>query len=185
MLCGRFPPPEAEAAFLALPTGSDYGGLLVPCEGPFILTIALPSWFGPTVTIALCLFAIWRGGLEERLAAANLWLNTTATHLLRDYSWPQVQPAGFVADVLSLVLLLAIALRSRKYWPLAAAAFQLLMVITHIAKLIDPDIGQWSYLTAIVIWTHLLNVALGVGIWNAWRARSSYSPMGEAATAPR
>jgi len=144
------------------------------------LTIALPSWLGPTVIILLCCCAVLKGGLEERLTAASLFINSNVTILLRDTSWPQVQLAGFVADVVSLVLLLAIALWSRKFWPLAAAAFQLLMVITHVAKMIDPNIGQWSYITAIVIWTYLLMISLGVGIWNSWRAQD-YAPSGEGA----
>lgn len=143
------------------------------------MTIALPSWLGPTVILLLCCCAFLKGGLEERLTAGSLFINSNVTSVMRDHSWPQVQLAGFVADVLSLVLLLAIALRTRKFWPLAAAAFQLLMVLTHVAKMIDPDIGQWSYITAIVIWTYLLMIALGVGIWNSWRAQL-YAPSGEA-----
>ena len=143
------------------------------------MTIALPPWLGLAVMFVVCSCAFIRGGLEERLAAGSMLINVTATQVLRDYSWPQVQPAGFIADVLSLVLLLAIALRTPKYWPLAAAAFQLLMVLTHVAKMIDPDLGQWSYVSAIVIWTYLKMIALGVGVWNCWRAWP-YAPSGEA-----
>ena len=114
-----------------------------------------------------------------RLTAGGLLINVAATVVMRDYSWPQLQYPGFIIDVLSLVLLLAIALRTDKFWPLAAAAFQLLVVLTHFAKMIDPNLGQWSYMTAIVIWTYLLMTALGVGVWNSWRAWP-YAPSGEA-----
>lgn len=141
------------------------------------MTIAQPPWLGPTAILLLCFCALLKGGLEERLAAGSLWLNSTLTQLLRDYTWPQVQLAGFVLDLLSLVLLTAIALTSRKFWPLAAAAFQLLMVLTHVAKMVDPNIGQWSYITANLIWTYLLMISLGVGVWNCWRA-PPYAPSG-------
>jgi hypothetical protein len=100
-----------------------------------------------------------------------------ATVVLRDYSWPQLQLAGFVVDVLLLLLLLWIALRSPKYWPLAAAGFQLLAVLTHVAKMIDPGLQQWAYITAIVIWTYLLMITLGVGVWNCWRDKNGGRPL--------
>ena len=85
------------------------------------------------------------------------------TLLLRDHSWPELQRAGFAVDVGLLFLLIGIALKSPKYWPMAAAGFQLLAVLTHIAKMIDPNLQQWAYITAIVIWTYLLMIALGIG----------------------
>lgn len=142
------------------------------------MTIELPPWLGQLVTFVVCAAAFLKGDVEERLAAGGIVLNIAVTVAMRDYSWPHLQVAGFVVDILSFILLLAIALWSSKFWPLAAAAFQLLAVLTHVAKMVDPDLGQWSYITAIVIWTYLLMFALGVGVWNSWRARS-YAPSGE------
>jgi hypothetical protein len=146
-------------------------------EGSSFLTIALPPWLGFVVMFVVCSGAFVRGGVEERLTAGGLLINVAATVVMRDHTWPQLQRAGFVVDVLFLVLLTIIALRTWKFWPLAAAAFQLLAVLTHIAKMIDPDLEQWSYITAIVIWTYLLMTALGVGVWNSWRSWP-YAPSG-------
>ena len=134
------------------------------------MTIALPPWLGFVVMFVVCSGAFIRGGVEERLTAGGLLTNVAATVVLRDPSWPQLQRAGFAIDVLFLVLLLVIALRTVKFWPLSAAGFQLLAVLTHVAKMIDPELEQWAYITAIVIWTYLLLIALGVGVWNSWRA---------------
>lgn len=144
------------------------------------MTIALPTWLGPVILLLVCSAAFLRGGVEERLTAAGLLINVAVTVLLRDDSWPALQRAGFAVDVLMLFLLVGIALWSPKYWPMAAAGFQLLAVLTHIGKMIDPELEQWAYITAIVIWTYLLLSALGVGVWNSWRARP-YTPAGEAA----
>lgn len=135
------------------------------------MTIALPPWLGPLVLLLVSAGAFLRGGVEERLTAAGLLTNVAVTVLLRDHSWPELQRAGFVVDVGLLLLLIGIALKSPKYWPMAAAGFQLLAVLTHIAKMIDPNLQQWAYITAIVIWTYLLMIALGIGVWNSWRAR--------------
>lgn len=135
------------------------------------MTIALPPWLGLAVLFAVSAAAFLKGGSEERLTAACLLMNVTATVVLRDPSWPHLQWAAFGADLVQLAALVWIALRSPKYWPLAAAGFHLLTVLTHIAKMIDPNLHQWAYITAIVIWTYLLIAALAVGTWNTWRRR--------------
>lgn len=133
------------------------------------MTIALPPWLGLVVLFAVSAAAFLKGGSEERLIAACLLMNVTATVVLRDPSWPHLQWAAFGVDLAQLGVLVGIALRSAKYWPLAAAGFHLLTVLTHIAKMIDPQLHQWAYITAIVIWTYLLIAALAVGTWNTWR----------------
>lgn len=134
------------------------------------MNLALPPWFGQVVLYGISIAAFWKGGRDERLVAAGLLVNVLLTWLLRDWSWPYIQWEAFGIDVLLLLLLVAVALRSSKYWPMSAAAFQLLAVLTHIAKLVDQNVNQWAYITAIIIFTYLLVFALGVGVWNTWRA---------------
>jgi hypothetical protein len=146
------------------------------------LHFALPPWIGVTVLICLAVAAFLRGGAEERIVAGALVANVAATVVLRDWSMPHLQTDEFVLDVALLALMLTVALKSPKYWPLPAAAFQLLATLMHVAKLVDPGVHQWAYFTAIVIWTYALMVALGVGVWNSWRARR-YLASAEAAFA--
>lgn len=91
------------------------------------------------------------------------------TIALRDRSWVGTQWSAFGADAGLLILLTAISLRTKRYWPIFAAGFQLLCVITHVARTIDPGVRAWAYATAQVIWTQLVFAALGVGVWNTWR----------------
>lgn len=133
------------------------------------MTIALPSWLGFAVLFVVSAGAALKGDLEERLTATGLLTAVAITVALRDHSWPHLQWAEFAVDALLLLLLVGIALISGKFWPMAAAGFQLLSVLTHIAKMIDPNLHQWAYITAIVIWTYLVMIALGVGVWNCWR----------------
>ena len=109
-----------------------------------------------------------------------------AAWALRDYSWPNLQLGAFAADILMFGFLFGLALRTEKYWPLAAAGFQLLAVMTHLAKMADRNVQQWAYMSAQVIWTYLVMTALAVGAWNAWRARrqpaSAESPLPAGAT---
>jgi hypothetical protein len=142
------------------------------------LTIQLPPWLAILVTVLVCGGALWKGGWEERVAAGVLLVTFAFTLLLRDASWPRVQVAELAADVGGLAVFFVIALRSRKWWPLSAAAFELLVVMTHVGKMLDPLMHQWAYLTAIIIWTYLILISLGVGTWNHWRARRQAASVG-------
>lgn len=143
-------------------------------RGSFLLNLhnyALPPWVGLAITVIVCGGAFWKGGREEQITAGGLLLSWLATLVLRDHRWLGTQWGAFGADTCLFFLLAAIALRSRRYWPLAAAAFQLLCVVTHVARIVDPGVRAWAYATGQVIWTQLVFFALGVGVWNTWRNR--------------
>jgi hypothetical protein len=148
------------------------------------LHYVLPAWVGLAITFAVCGSAFWKGGREEQVAAGGLLLSWIATLILRDPNWG-LQWGAFAADSCLLVLLTAVALRSRRYWPLFAAAFQLLCVIIHIARLIDPGVRAWAYATAQVIFSQWVFFAVGVGTINTWRASRQLASKGEPVTDPR
>ena len=121
--------------------------------------------------MVVCGGAFWKGSREEQTAAGGLLLSWAATIALRDRSWIGTQWSAFTADTVLLLLLTAVAMTTKRYWPLFAAAFQLLCVMTHVARIIDPGVRAWAYATGQVIWSQLVFVAVGVGVWNTWRGR--------------
>jgi hypothetical protein len=143
-----------------------------PRGGPLLhTTLALPYWIPAVVIGSSCLYAVVRGGREEQAAAIYFALATFAAPWLLDRRWAGTQWAMFAVDLGYLVLLLVLALRSAKWWPIPAAAFQLLAILTHVASLIDHQLRAWAYVTAGVIWTYLGLAAIVVGTFNTWRAR--------------
>ncbi|HEY3947622.1 hypothetical protein [Phenylobacterium sp.] len=119
--------------------------------------------------IVICGGALWKGSREEQTAAGGVLLSVLVTVMLRDPKWAGTQWGAFGSDLGLLILLVAIALRTPKFWPLFAAAFQLLCVVTHIARVVDPGVRAWAYATAQVIWTQWVLFAIGVGTFNNWR----------------
>jgi hypothetical protein len=136
------------------------------------LTIALPIWLGPLILLLVSGAAFWKGGSEERYVAAGILLSFAVTVFTRHNRWEHVESAVFVADISLFIALVVISLKTPKFWPMAAAGFQLLAIMTHVAKVMDAGLQQWAYVTAGVIWTYLLLAALGVGVWNTWRNAS-------------
>jgi len=75
-----------------------------------------------------------------------------------------------IADIGLFFVFILVALKSDRYWPMWAAGFQLLAIVTHTAEILDSTVGAWAYITAGVIWTYLGAAALAVGVCGCiWR----------------
>ena len=126
-----------------------------------------------------------RGGPPERFAAvllAGLVLADTVYHLLFGPSgFDRVDPWHVFLDVTVLGLVVWIALRANRVWPLFVAAAQLLSVTGHIAVLLEPDgmrraywamtqLPQYIQLTALLAgaWAHARRERL-IGPYRSWR----------------
>jgi hypothetical protein len=127
----------------------------------------LPIWVWPTALLSVCAIAVWRGRDEERLAAAAELATWALTLLVFRSRSESTQWSVLVIDSLLFVLFLWLALRSRRYWPLFAAGFQLLAVVTHIGRTLDTSVSGWAYLTAVLIWNYLTLFTIGYGAWTA------------------
>lgn len=127
----------------------------------------LPVWLWPTALLCVCGLALWRGRDEERLAAAVNLATWAVTRLVFHNSSEDTQWFVMVTDLAQLGFYVWIALRSRRHWPMFAAGFTLLMLITHIARAVDTGISGWAYLTAGIIWSYLVLFAIGYGAWTA------------------
>jgi hypothetical protein len=120
--------------------------------------------------LAVCAFTYWRGGWPERVASTAMVVGSLASGLVENRSdWGATQWGDLVIDVAYLGLMLWLALRSDRYWPLWAAAFQLLSVVIYLARMADRRIGAHAPLSATVIWSYLILVTITIGAWLHWR----------------
>lgn len=109
-------------------------------------------------------YALWRGGLAERWAAAANLAAWAATKLLQDRrDWFDPQWGILYVDIAFLAALVILALVSDRYWLLFATAFQLLGVVTHLAIVADAQVRSLAYLRSLAIWSYLVLATLGVG----------------------
>lgn len=119
--------------------------------------------------MAVCALAIWRGRDEERLAAAGLLANWALTLVVYRSRSQETQWAMLALDSALLALYMWIALRTRRFWPLPVAGFQLLCVVTHVAHAVDARVTGWAYITAGIVWSYLILFTIGYGAWTAPR----------------
>ena len=137
---------------------------------------------GGATMLAMFAIAMRRGGADERLAANTVLIGWLLTKLVSRYQGQQTEWGVLVVDLGALAVFVWVALRSPRYWPLFAAGFHLLALVTHLARMVDPTVGGWAYLTAGIIWGYLLLASVGYGAWTAPRYAPASTPAPAGAT---
>ena len=127
--------------------------------------------------LAVAGLSVWRGEWPERTVAFTIIVGSIATAILQNTRDESAMQWGDLAvDCACLIVFVWVALRSRRLWPLFAAAFQLIAVVIYFARLADIRVGARSPFTAGVIWSYLILVAVLVGVFMNRRDRHPQSP---------
>ncbi len=140
-----------------------------------IHTLSQQIWTAAMFAVAA--YSVWRGGWAERTIAWGMVVDSLASGILqnkRDWGAPQWADLGI--DVVYLIVMLWVALKSNRTWPLWAAGFQLVSVVVYFARIADMNVGALAPYLATVIWSYLLLVVIAVGTWLHHRHRISREP---------
>ncbi len=129
--------------------------------------------------MAVCALAVWRGRDDERLAAGALLANWALSLVVFKAHSEATQWQELIFDFALLILYLWLGLRSLRYWPLFAAGFEVLVVVTHLAHAVDPAVSGWAYLTAGLIWSYLGLFTIGYGAWTSPYVEKALAEAGE------
>lgn len=119
---------------------------------------------GVAVWLAACLSALAWGGRPERVTAAMLLSELAAVCLL-----PGLSPKNAVHwwtlawDVAVLAGMILLQMRWRREWLLTAIGFQIIAVLAHIPRIIDPGIRRWAYVAATTYAGYAVVLALVAG----------------------
>jgi hypothetical protein len=122
------------------------------------------QWFAVAFVVVACGFAIWRGGRPERIAGGAFLVNWLVYPLsVNTSAWLSPQLASFALDAPLLAILLWLALRSDRWWPMWAVAFQFLGMLMTVIIAADPRVQPLAYMTAAGLWSYLAVIAVVVG----------------------
>jgi hypothetical protein len=113
------------------------------------------------------------GGLDEKLAASGFIFATAATNIANTSKYSVTETGVLMIDVALLVGLVILALRSDRFWPMWAAAFQLVGTTVHFASMTETGNYAWAYAVGLIFWSYPVLIALGVGTWLEGRHRRS------------
>lgn len=121
---------------------------------------------------AVTIYAFRRGDGEQRLAAVIVMANSYITPLLLSplatrYRAVEVPVAEL--DAVMTALLFAIALKSRRFWPLWLTALSAMVVLSHFLPNLPGNL-PFIYYNAAVLWSYPMWIVL------AWAIRNNKAP---------
>ncbi|PZN94248.1 MAG: hypothetical protein DCF31_10175 [Alphaproteobacteria bacterium] len=120
----------------------------------------------------LCCGIAWHwGGNEERFAAAGIALAVLVSNVVADGSYAHTEAGVLFVDIAVFCGLLFLALRSDRFWPMWAAAFQMVGTMVHFASIPQAGNFAWAYFVALIFWTYPVFIALAAGTWLEGRFR--------------
>lgn len=123
------------------------------------------------VVFACCGAAFWKGRDSERWTAAALLVSAAGSAALQTSDFWQPESGILIIDLVLLTYLMALAMRSDRFWPLYAAGFQIVGTMIHIARIADDSVWQSAYATAQIFWAYPVLLALAAGTWLEARYR--------------
>lgn len=85
--------------------------------------------------------------------------------------YQHIEMSVLAVDFGLLLGLLALALTSDRFWPMYAAAFQLLALLVHFGSLTEQGNFAWAYAVALIFWSYAVIGALLAGTWLEGRSR--------------
>lgn len=114
----------------------------------------------------LMVAAIW-GGRCERIAVGLFVLAIIGTHVATTEftaRYSSVEQGVFYVDILLAGALIALAIKSDRFWPIWASSFHLLSVYTHLAMFLPPTIVPFPYAFLAAWWAWPTQASLVIGV---------------------
>ncbi len=132
----------------------------------------LPTQIGAAVTVLVVAFAFLKGDEPERIAGGAYVLTWFATLLVQgDGSVPGTQWGMMGIDLIMLGVYVSLVWKSRRAWPVWAAALQSLIVMSHILTLVDIRPPVSAVYAVINLASTGILLAIAIGTFWAWQER--------------
>lgn len=122
--------------------------------------------------MAMAAYAFGRGRIDERLAAGICVIGSMATVIVSsplNEKYSSVEMGVLIVDSLALLGFVLLALRSRRFWPLWVAGFQLTSVFAHFLRAIRWDMLPQVYAAAERFWIYPIFMIIVFGTWRSQR----------------
>jgi hypothetical protein len=121
------------------------------------------KWIYLLLLVSSVCFVFWKGRFEERLAIGALTIGSLTTPLLYAQSaqnWLDPNISLLLNEAAVTAVILYIAYRSKRFWPLPVAAFQITALLTPVAALKGENLasyalgvtqGMWAYPQLLIL----------------------------------
>ena len=116
----------------------------------------------------VCLYSMIRGGEPERrvvlILIAGFVLSIIATTPSDEmYMHPEV--GVFIVDLAMLFGFAILALNAERYWTIWMCSMQVIQVMSHIPKMIIPELLPQAYYMIVAFWAYPMLIVLAIGTY--------------------
>ena len=124
------------------------------------------------IGVVVVAFAFLKGDEPERVGGGAYAIGALATLLVQDDSrlygaqWPLI-----LVETAMLIAYVALAWKSRRSWPIWAAALQSVVVMCHILPAVDLRPPLAAFYAVINLASYGILLVLALGVLQAWRDR--------------
>ncbi|MEP7350254.1 MAG: hypothetical protein ABI668_09940 [Sphingorhabdus sp.] len=115
------------------------------------------KWIYLLLLVSSVGFVFWKGRFDERLAAGALTAGSILTSLLYAQSaqnWLTPNTALLINEAAVTVVILYIAYRSNRFWPLPVAAFQITALLTPAAAMLGENLASYALGVTQGLWAY-------------------------------
>ncbi|MBV9842108.1 MAG: hypothetical protein JOY99_11385 [Sphingomonadaceae bacterium] len=120
------------------------------------------------ILLVPCAYALWRGGGPERVASITFLVAATLTEIVcRPHAtrFVQIETGITTVDTAVLIVMLALALFSERFWPIWMAAMAGIIVLTHVSMLFGLSLKAWAYWRSQALWSYPMQLLLALATW--------------------
>ncbi len=120
------------------------------------------------MTLSACSYAAILGGWEGKWTTVLILSATAGTFVSESFirlDWRATNSLVFIVDVAMFVGMYVVAARSRRWWPLWVAAFQLNSIAAHLATVLSPAFSAAVYNGFEGVWAFPGQILMVYGIW--------------------
>jgi len=118
--------------------------------------------------LAICFYAAIKGGQPERRAVMIFILGIILTIIAASSSeqrFAQPEVGILVTDLAMLSAFVVLALKAERYWTLWICSMQIIQVLSHIPKIIIPELLPQAYFVIAAIWAYPMLIVLAIGTY--------------------
>ena len=134
--------------------------------------MSLAALIGAAACLAVCGYALRKGGAPERVAALALLVAAAAVPLVQDrIHWRDPQLRFALLDTALFAVMARLLSTTRRRWVVAAAALQMIAAATSLLHSLEPEVGARSYVTLDFGLGYAVLSTLVMGTWQVARTR--------------
>lgn len=121
------------------------------------------EWYGLAALLVVCLLAVWRGGSLERRSAGIVAICWVASIIVDNDKSTGVQWGILAIDIALAGWLVTQAMTQARAWLFIAAGAQVLILLTHLAFALSPEMMEEGFFSTYYIWSYVILLALAFG----------------------